>query len=230
MPEPLISLKNVGVSYKSGTSFFNRIPAKNALQDVTLDIFEGESIGILGKNGSGKSTLLRLLTGIIQPNSGSITTNNCSTSLLALGVGLDPFVSAKQNIVLCLLLQGHDIATAKSKIEAIGEYAELSSQLDIPVKNYSTGMRARLSFAIAIQTQSDVLLIDEILAVGDIQFRKKSSHTIKKRIASTQTIVLVSHNIKDISRLCQRCVWLENGRIREIGPTADIAANFETAI
>ncbi|MCU7915031.1 MAG: ABC transporter ATP-binding protein [Candidatus Thiodiazotropha sp. (ex Gloverina cf. vestifex)] len=209
--EPLISLHNVGVHYKRSGNVFRRRSFFEALKSITLDIFPGETLGIIGKNGAGKSTLLRLISGVIKPDTGKIINRGASVSLLALQVGFDPNLSGRDNAILSGMLQGHSRFDVEEKLDEIHEYSELGDFFNEPVRTYSTGMRARLGFSVSIIISPDILLVDEVLSVGDLQFRQKAERSMVRRFQSKQTVVLISHSHHQIARLCDRVILLENG-------------------
>jgi len=209
--EPIISLHDVSISYKRSGNVFRHRRYYEALKSVTFDIFQGETLGILGRNGSGKSTLLRVISGIIRPDKGKIINRGVSVSLLALQAGFDPNLSGRDNAILGGMLQGYSRKEVESRLGEIQEYSELGDFFDEPVRTYSTGMRARLGFSISTMVIPDVLLIDEVLSVGDVEFRKKAERTMISKIQSQQTVILVTHSLHQISHLCDRVVLLENG-------------------
>lgn len=209
--DPLISLVDVGVRYRRRGNILKRSSYFQALQGVNLEIRPGETLGILGRNGAGKSTLLRVISGILKPDSGRVINNNSSVSLLALQAGFDPVLNGRENAVLSGMLQGVSRRDMHRKLDEINDYAELGEFFDEPVRTYSTGMRARLGFAIATITKPDVLLIDEVLSVGDQEFRKKSERTIVNKIRSGQSVVLVTHSLTQSELLCDRIVHIESG-------------------
>jgi homopolymeric O-antigen transport system ATP-binding protein len=209
--EPHISLIDVGVRYRRRGNILKRSSYYQALQGVNLEINPGETLGILGRNGAGKSTLLRVISGILKPDSGRVINNNCTVSLLALQAGFDPVLNGRENAVLSGMLQGVSRRDMHRKLDEINDYAELGEFFDEPVRTYSTGMRARLGFAIATITRPDVLLIDEVLSVGDQEFRKKSERTIVNKIRSGQSVVLVTHSLTQSELLCDRIVHIESG-------------------
>jgi lipopolysaccharide transport system ATP-binding protein len=225
--KPAISLEHVDVTYKSGTSIFGKSTTFEALQDISFEIFQGESVGIVGSNGAGKSTLLNILAGIIQPDSGILTQHVKNISLLTLNAGIQPLVSARDNAVLTGMLLGLEYQEISAKIPDIFKIAELEGFEDIVVKNYSTGMKARLGFSIAVCVSCDVLLIDEVLAVGDIRFKKKSHKIMTDIIHSGKTIILVSHNSNQIRELCQRAIWLDKGRVKMSGNANDVMDQYD---
>ncbi|MGK0442159.1 MAG: lipopolysaccharide transport system ATP-binding protein [Pseudohongiellaceae bacterium] len=206
----LISVKNVGVKYRK-FNLFTKNSEYDALSDVNFTVKRGETLGVLGRNGAGKSTLLKLLAGILMPDNGSIEFKTNSISLLSLQAGFEDELDGIDNIYLNALLMGIDKETVKKSIGDIVEFAELERFISQPLKTYSAGMRARLGFSIAHQLNFDVLLLDEVLGVGDARFREKSSNAMQHKIKSEQTVVLVSHSPGTIRNLCDRAVWIEDG-------------------
>lgn len=226
MSEPVITLNNVGVTYRSGLPFFRRRTEHEALKDISFEIRQGESLGIVGRNGAGKSTLLRLLAGIIKPDAGEVINHGVTTSLLALNSGFDPMLTGRQNVINSGMLMGMKRAFLEEHLGAIHDYSGLSQFFDKPLKTYSSGMRARLGFALATKIKSDVLLIDEILAVGDADFQEKSKLTMVDKLNSGDTIVLVSHYGSEIRKLCDRAIWIENGEMKAIGSPQKVLKDY----
>ncbi len=218
--EKAIELKNVAVHYTESKSLFKR-EKYQALKDISFDVYKGETLGIIGRNGAGKSTLLRLLAGIIKPDKGEVIHHCKSVSLMALAAGFDPNLSGRQNAVISGMLIGHSKKEMLSKLEEIKEFAELGDFFEKPVKTYSSGMRARLGFATAMHTHPDVLLIDEVLAVGDANFKQKAEKAITDKIQSDITVILVSHSEQQMKRLCERVVWVESGKVVKSGSDLD---------
>lgn len=208
--DKVIELKNVGVTYKERKSLF-KSESYQALKDISFDVYKGETLGIIGRNGAGKSTLLRLLAGIIKPDNGKVIHHCKSVSLMALAAGFDPNLSGRQNALISGMLIGHSKKEMQACLEDIKEFSELNDFFEKPVKTYSSGMRARLGFATAMHTHPDVLLIDEVLAVGDSSFKAKAESAIKKKIGSEITVILVSHSEAQLKALCSRIVWIEGG-------------------
>lgn len=205
-----IELKNVSVIYKERTSLFS-YDQHTALKDITFDVFKGETLGIIGRNGAGKSTLLRILAGIIKPDGGNIKINTQSVSLMALQAGFDPNLSGRQNTLISGMLLGHRLSHIKELIDDIKEYSELKDFYEKPIKNYSSGMLARLGFSIAMYTTPEVLLIDEVLGVGDVTFAEKAQSSIKEKIKSNTTVIIVSHDEAQLRLLSDRLVCIEDG-------------------
>ncbi len=229
MQTTAISVRNLSISYRKRLSL-RRSEPHVVLSDVSFDLFQGETLGIIGRNGAGKSTLLRLLTGVLTPDKGEISRNVRSTSLLSLNLGLDPNLTGIDNAVLSALLLGLSRKDAEKNLPNIIAFSELNEAIYEPVKTYSSGMNTRLGFSIAIHLRPDVLLIDEVLGVGDMEFRQKSQQALKKKINSEQTVVLVSHNSQEIKTLCSRVVWIENGVTWKVGDAAEITDQYEEYI
>ena len=192
------------------------------IDDVSFKIYEGERVGILGFNGAGKSTLLRIIAGIYEPTEGEIKINGKIAPLLELSAGFDKNYTGKNNIFLNGALLSMDENFIKEKDDEIVEFSELGEHINYPVKNYSKGMRAKLGFSIATLINPEILIIDEILAVGDIKFRKKSSEKIRSMMKDGVTVILVSHSLSQVRQICDRCIWLENGRIYMEGETRKV--------
>lgn len=209
--KPVITLQDVAVRYKRSGNLFRKKSYYEALKSINLDIYPGETLGILGRNGSGKSTLLRIISGVIRPDRGRITNHGASVSLLALQAGFDPNLNGSDNAILSGMLQGFSRREVQDRLNEIQEYSELGNFFFEPVRTYSTGMRARLGFSITTIMSPDVLLVDEVLSVGDQHFKQKAERTMVEKIQSQQTIVLVSHSHQQIVRLCDRAVLIDEG-------------------
>lgn len=192
------------------------------LDDISFSIKRGEKLGILGFNGAGKSTLLRIIAGIYEPTEGEITINGKIAPLLELSAGFDKNYSGKDNIYLNGALLSMDKDYLDAKYDEIVEYSELGEYINFPVKNYSKGMKAKLGFSIATLIEPDILIIDEILSVGDIKFRKKSGEKINEMMADGVTVLLVSHSINQVRRICDRCIWIDEGKLIMEGPTDEV--------
>lgn len=184
-----------------------------ALNDINVKIYQGEKVGIIGYNGAGKSTLLKVIAGVYEPDEGNVTTNGIIAPLLSLGAGFDYNYSGRENIFLNGAILGYTEDFLKSKYDEIVEFSELEEFIDFPVKNYSSGMQAKLGFSIATVVNPDILIIDEILSVGDVKFQKKSSDKIKSLMGSGTTVLLVSHSIQQIRNLCDKALWVEHGKV-----------------
>jgi len=207
--EVLVSLRDVGVRYKRRHGLFRKSTFFQALQGINLDIRRGETLGIIGRNGAGKSTLLRVIAGIIKPDQGEILNYGVTVSLLALQVGFDNNLSGWENAIFSGMLLGYSRSKIENNLEAIADFAELGDFIDEPVRTYSTGMRARLGFAVAMFMTPGILLLDEVLSVGDKDFRQKAEMEMLRKIHSNQTVVLVSHMESQVARLCDRVIELK---------------------
>lgn len=183
------------------------------LDDISFTVKRGEKLGILGFNGAGKSTLLRIIAGIYEPSDGQITINGKIAPLLELSAGFDKNYSGKDNIYLNGALLSMSKEFLDDKYDEIVEYSELGDYINFPVKNYSKGMKAKLGFSIATLIDPDILIIDEILSVGDIKFRKKSGEKLNEMMADGVTVLLVSHSINQVRRICDRCIWIDSGEL-----------------
>jgi homopolymeric O-antigen transport system ATP-binding protein len=225
-PTPIIELRNVGVSYTRRAGFM-RGQKFWALHDVSFDLQHGETLGVIGHNGAGKSTLLRLLAGIMAPDRGEVISRTSRVSLLSLQAGFVPYLTGRENAILSGILMGLSRQQVVARMQDIIEFSELGEFIDEAVRTYSSGMRARLGFAVAFQADPDVLLVDEILGVGDAGFKKKSTLAMKQKIASDKTVVIVTHNPESITELCNRMVWVHNGVTRAIGKPMDLLRQYQ---
>ena len=198
----------------------------HVINDVSFKIYKGEKVGIIGYNGAGKSTLLNLITGIYHPDNGSVTTYGNISPLLSLGAGFDQNFSGRKNIILNGAVLGYDKEYLESKVDEIIEFSELGDYIDIPIKNYSNGMLAKLGFSIATAVNPDILIIDEILGVGDVNFQKKSADKMKSLMDGGTTVLLVSHSIPQIRELCDKAIWMDNGKLREIGEVNKVCDHY----
>lgn len=197
-----------------------------ALKNVSFDLEKGDSIGIIGLNGSGKSTLLKIVSGILKPTKGKVETIGSIAPLIELGAGFDANLSARENIYLNGAILGYDRAYMDSRFDEIIEFAELQDFVDTAVKNFSSGMVARLGFAIATMNIPDILIIDEILAVGDYKFQEKSFDRMKKMINSGATVVFVSHSIEQVKQICKKALWLEHGNVKMLGNAENVCNRY----
>ena len=208
--KPVMSLRNVAVSYRRRAGLM-RWSKYWALNDVSFDIYQGETLGIVGRNGAGKSTLLRILAGIISPDRGEMINYGCSVTLQSLRVGFIPHLTGRENAILSGMLLGLHRTYIEERMNKIIDFSGLEEFIDQPVKMYSTGMQARLGFSVSIQMDPDVILVDEVLGVGDVEFRKKSSIAMKEKISSNKTVVIVSHDENMLKELCDRVLWIDKG-------------------
>jgi ABC-type polysaccharide/polyol phosphate transport system ATPase subunit len=193
-----------------------------ALHDVTLQVREGERVGLIGHNGAGKSTLLRVLAGIYPPTAGRCVVEGEVSSIFNIQLGFEPDATGWENICYRGYLQGETPRTIRAKMQPIAEFSELGHFLDMPVRHYSAGMKIRLAFAIATAIEPEILLVDEVLSVGDRAFQEKAGLRMREMIAQARLIVLVSHDLETLANLCDRLVWLDHGRVRQVGPPDEV--------
>ena len=197
-----------------------RIDVIHAVQNLSFSLDKGEILGIVGKNGSGKSTLLRTIAGIFVPDSGSIDLKGHSVSLLSIGVGFTPEISGRENIVLSGMLLRLNKKTIRDKMDRIIEFSELGKFIDYPVRTYSSGMYSKLAFSITATLETDIILIDEVLSVGDERFKKKSFSKMKELISDkNRTVIIVSHSMDTLHTLCQKVLWIDDGVYQMMGDT-----------
>lgn len=214
LKERLIFWKNTKVGYHE------------VLKGIDLKIKQGETVALIGVNGSGKSTLLKLMTKIIYPTKGTITTNGKLTSLLELGAGFHQDFTGRENIYFNASIFGLTAKEIDARVQEIIDFSELGEFIEAPVRTYSSGMYMRLAFSVAINVDADILLIDEILAVGDQHFQDKCYAKLEELKRSGKTIVIVSHSLPSVKKLCDRAVWLYKGEIREDGKTAEVIDKY----
>ncbi len=224
-----LSLQDVGMAYRRRTGIL-RSARVWALQSVSFEVKTGETLGIIGRNGAGKSSLLRLLANISRPSSGTINAHSQFISLLSLDLGFIGNLSGRHNIRISGMLYGLSRTRIEELLPEITEYSELGEAIDNPVSTYSAGMKARLGFATATVVEPDILLIDEILGVGDLAFRKKSSASMRNRLKSDKTAIFVSHSMHEVRALCDRVVWLENGGVEMTGSPDEVIPSYEACL
>ncbi len=236
----LIDVHNVSMKYRMPTEKIDNIKEYciklvkgqlryktfEALKDVNLQVRRGESLALIGRNGAGKSTLLRIIAGIIEPTDGYVRTRGNMVPLLKLGAGFDYNATGKENVFLNGAMLGFSHKEMQKKYDSIVEFAELGDFMNVPIKNYSSGMLSRLGFAIAVDVNPDVLLIDEILSVGDAIFQKKCAQKIDELRAGGTTFIVVSHSMAQINKLCQKAVYLKDGTIVDSGTTLEITRKY----
>ena len=216
------SLKKNGLKGKGSGKIFK------AVKGVSFEVPKGQILGIIGKNGSGKSTLLRAISGIFSADKGSIDLHGNSISLLSIGVGFQKRLSGYENIYLSGMLLGYTKEEIDEKIDEIIEFSELGEFINKPVSSYSSGMHSKLAFSITAILEADIILIDEVLSVGDIHFKEKSYNKMKELISDNdRTVVIVSHNSNTIEELCDKVIWLHEGEIKEVGLPKDIMPKYE---
>jgi len=238
MSKYAIEIKNLNISYKTlkpvsiKNLFFhlkrNPVEVFEAIKDVSFKIEKGKIVGIIGKNGSGKSTLLRSIAGIFSPDTGTIELHNNSVSLLSIGVGFNSALTGYENIFLSGMLLGFSEKQINEKLSEIIEFSELGSFINKPVSTYSSGMYSKLAFSITAILETDIILIDEILSVGDIHFKQKSYAKMKELISDdSRTVLIVSHSNTTIKELCDEVIWLHDGVIREVGSPSEVVSHYE---
>ncbi|MBQ2809902.1 MAG: ABC transporter ATP-binding protein [Clostridia bacterium] len=198
-----------------------------ALDNISIDIERGEVLGIIGLNGSGKSTLLKVISGILKPSDGEVITNGTISPLIELGAGFDPDLTTRENIFLNGSVLGFERSFIREKYDEILDFAELRDYENVAIKNFSSGMVARLGFSIATLVKPDILIVDEILAVGDFLFQQKCEARISEMMSGGTTVLIVSHSIEQIERLCSRILWLDHGKTRMIGDTATVCEQYK---
>jgi lipopolysaccharide transport system ATP-binding protein len=225
----VIALRNVGVYYWLKKGYIRRQKFW-ALSDVSLELCRGESLGVIGRNGAGKTTLLQLLAGIIGPDRGELVNVGVQAAMLSLQIGFLDQLSGRENTILSGLMLGIEKASIETKLDEIASFSELGDFFDRPVGTYSSGMKARLGLSVALQLDPDVLLIDEVLGVGDADFRAKSEKRMIERVKSDRTVVMVSHHSPTIRQLCDRAVWIEDGRTLAEGSTEDVLAAYDASL
>lgn len=200
-----------------------------ALNNISFDIKKGDVFGIVGLNGCGKSTTLKIISGILEPTKGTVETDGVIAPLIELGAGFDMELTARENIYLNGSVLGFSKKFIDEKFDDIVDFSEMREFLDVPMKNYSSGMIARIAFAIATVTTPDILIVDEILAVGDFLFQQKCEQRINAMMKGNTTVIIVSHSIEQIERLCKHCMWLEKGKIKMIGDTAEVCNAYKNS-
>ncbi len=201
-----------------------------ALNDISFTIEKGDRVGVLGFNGAGKSTLLKVIAGVLKPTKGSVSVNGVIAPMLELGAGFDMNYSGKENIFLYGATMGYSRKFIEEKYDEIVEFSELGDFINVPVKNYSSGMRARLGFAIATAVQPEILILDEVLSVGDAKFRKKSEAKIRSMFDKGITVLFVSHSVEQVLNICNKAIILEKGKLIAQGDAKEICAKYNEMV
>ena len=200
-----------------------------ALKGISFEVKAGESWGFVGTNGSGKSTLLKTISGILKPYKGSVQVNGTISPLIELGAGFDGNLTARENIFLNGSVLGYSEKFLKEKFDEIVDFAELRDFLDVPIKNFSSGMAARLGFAIATTVKPDILICDEVLAVGDFKFQEKCEQRMNELLSGGTTLLFVSHSIEQVKRMCQKAIWIEHGEMKMIGNAEEVCNAYSNS-
>lgn len=243
-PEYVIDVDNITIRFNKATEkindlkeYFVKLVKRQlmfqeflALQDVSLKIKKGEAWGIIGTNGSGKSTLLKAISKILKPYKGTVNVNGSVASLIELGAGIDPRLTARENIYLNGCLLGYSKKFIEERFDEIVEFAELEEFLDSPVKNFSSGMKSRLGFAVATMVEPDILIVDEVLAVGDVLFRKKCMAKMRQMLNNGTTLIIVSHNMSQIREMCNKAIWLNKGKVVMQGDMTKVCDEYLATI
>lgn len=224
--EPINSLKEIFTTAVTGKLKFNEFLA---LDDVSFELEKGKTLGLIGRNGAGKSTMLKLISGILKPTSGTIITRGNIVPMLELGAGFDLELTGKENIYLNGAILGYSKEYLESKYDEIVEFAEIQDFIDMPIRNYSSGMMARLAFSIASVVQPEILIVDEILAVGDVAFQEKSFARMKELMSGGATVLFVSHDLDKIEEMCDKVIWLNKGKVVMFGDTDEVCSAYKKA-
>ena len=239
--DPIIEVKNVSMRFnlaKERTDTVKEYIVKllkrqlmfnefYALKDVSLTVNRGEAVALIGANGSGKSTLLKCIAGVLYPTTGSIEVRGSIAPLIELGAGFDPDLTARENIFLNGAVLGYDRKFMEQHFDSIVDFAELREFIDVPVKNYSSGMVARLGFAIATEVKADILIVDEVLAVGDYSFQQKCMNRMNALLSGNTTLLFVSHDINNVNKLCKRAIWLDGGKVIMDGDSNEVCKKYQ---
>lgn len=237
---PIISVKNVSMRFnlaqeKTETlkeyvvKFFKKQLYFNefyALNDVSFDVKQGESLALIGRNGSGKSTMLKVIAGVMYPTKGSVSVNGSIAPLIELGAGFDLDLTARENIYLNGAVLGYDHEYMDEHFQSIIDFSELGDFVDVPVKNFSSGMIARLGFSIATEVKADVLVCDEILSVGDLMFQQKCHKRMEKMLSDGTTLLFVSHSLPQVQDICKNALWLNHGKVEMMGPSKEVCSAY----
>lgn len=239
----MIKVENVSMRFNLGIEknfslklfFINMFKSKKnkpkkeqfwALKDVSFEVEKGDVIGFVGGNGAGKSTLLKVIAGVMKPTKGKVKVKGNICPMIELGAGFDMDLTARENIFLNGAVLGYSKEFIQEKFDEIVEFSELKEFLDVPVRNFSSGMHARLAFSIATIIDPEILIVDEILSVGDLAFQQKSEAKMRNMISGGTTVLFVSHSLGQIEKLCNKVVWLEHGQVKKVGPTKEMCKEY----
>lgn len=218
------TIKEYFVRLLKGKLLFNEF---FALKDVSLSVKKGESVALIGRNGSGKSTMLKTIAGVLKPTKGSVQVRGRVAPMIELGAGFEPDLTARENIFLNGAVLGYDRRYMEQHFDSIVDFAELREFIDVPVKNFSSGMVARLGFSIATEVKADILIVDEVLAVGDYVFQQKCLKRMDDLLCRNTTLLFVSHDISNVKKLCKRAIWLDGGRIVMDGDSETVCQAYQ---
>ncbi|MDO5137623.1 MAG: ABC transporter ATP-binding protein [Oscillospiraceae bacterium] len=221
--EKVDSLKEYTMRLLKGQLFFESFWA---LKDVSVDVYRGETLGIVGNNGSGKSTLLKIIAGVMKPTKGSTEIYGSLSPMIELGAGFDPDLTGRENIFLNGAILGHSKAFMDSVYDEIVDFSELGPFIDTPLKNYSSGMQARLAFATSTVVKPEILIVDEVLGVGDFHFQEKCERRIHDLMDNNTTVIFVSHSIEQVKRICRRAIWINKGVLMMDGPVNEVCETY----
>lgn len=221
--EKVDSLKEYAMRLFQGRLFFESFWA---LKDVSVDVRRGETLGIVGSNGSGKSTLLKIIAGVIKPTKGTTEIFGTLSPMIELGAGFDPDLTGRENIFLNGAILGHNKKFMDSVYDEIVEFSELGPFIDTPLKNYSSGMQARLAFATSTVVKPQILIVDEVLGVGDFHFQEKCEKRINELMEDNTTVIFVSHSIEQVQRICKRAIWINKGVLMMDGPVKEVCDRY----
>lgn len=220
------TIKEYLVKLVTGKLHFNEF---YALKNVSFEVKRGEAVALIGKNGSGKSTMLKILAGVLYPTEGTVTVNGSIAPMIELGAGFDMELTAKENIYMNGAILGHNRSFMEQHFEEIVEFSELREFINVPLKNFSSGMMARLGFSIATIIKADILIVDEVLAVGDFHFREKCYRKIDELLDGGTTLLFVSHSAEQVKALCPKAIWLDHGHLMAFGDTNEVYGMYESA-
>ena len=219
----IMSLKEFVTASLSGKMKYSEF---TALNHVSFTVRKGETVGLIGHNGAGKSTMLKVISGILQPSEGSVITRGNIVPMLELGSGFDMELSGRENIFLNGAILGYSEEFLREKYDEIVEFSKLGDFIEMPIRNYSSGMMARLAFSVAAEVQPEILIVDEILSVGDANFQEKSRKRMMEMMSGGTTVLFVSHNMQQVREMCNRVVWLEHGTVQMLGDTQEICDEY----
>lgn len=237
----MIRIKNVSMKFNMGIekdfsikqAFINLLTGKKkkneyfwALKNISFEVNKGDVVGLIGSNGAGKSTLLKVVSGVMKPTSGKVEVDGVISPMIELGAGFDQNLTARENIYLNGAILGYSKKFLDSKFDEIVEFSELNDFLDVPVKNFSSGMTAKLAFSIATIVDPEILIVDEILSVGDLRFQEKSKNKMMEMIKGGTTVLYVSHSLESIKEICNKVIWLDHGQVVKIGNTKEICDEY----